>query len=533
MENQVLINGDNILDRNVFEYGVRDMYGCVYFSMHFNGATSGHLYSQYHWSSKNYGGCSTTTQSGWHSYWSDFFVDFGTEPQTVSQEFYEWFIANTTQTIENTFYIHTDSGRLEYQYEPGMTFADFINSPYNIDSLMYINDSGNININNALYGPFDYSAPNIVKPEYPIDKDAYYGLTMSGLKCDKYYLSGTWQLKDSLTLPSNTIQQSVTFTENILGTITSLTIYNNNNETYVEVNTESDDTYLVYTGTWENGSPIINFGTEPQTVSQEFYEWFTTNATQPNGHEIAGLYASGTNNLLYTWQELIDGGYIVVNNGVLTTPYDSSDAKNGAKNILTGDLYLPDDGTIKELGDDAFHLCSNLTAVYLPDGLTSIGWMAFAGTQIQNINLPQSITKVKASAFYGCNNLTTIYYNDYVMNMLSYVDFADDWNINMPEVNIVCLDATMSSNSMFAHGHIAGFHEFDPDMTWEEWINSDYNDGQYIVYNNEIYTYDLRYKLVDSSSGTTVKKSDKIKSMRRYTVIDMNPSGGHSAGSGN
>ena len=276
-----LINGDNILDRNVFEYGVRDMYGCVYFAMHFNGETSGHLYSQYHWSSKNYGGCSTTTQSGWHSYWSDFIVDFGNEPQTVSQEFYEWFTANATQQIEaSTFYIHTDNGQFEYQYESGMTFEDFINSPYNIDSSLYINQSGNISVNNAVYGPFDYVAPNIVKPEYPIDKDAYYGLAKSGLKCDKYYLSGQWQLKDSLTLPSNTIKQSVTFTENILGTITSLTIYNNNNETYIEVNTERNDTYLVYTGTWENGSPIINFGQETQSVSKEFYEWFIANATQ-------------------------------------------------------------------------------------------------------------------------------------------------------------------------------------------------------------------------------------------------------------
>ena len=508
-----LINGNNILDRNVFEYGVRDMYGCVYLAMHFNGATSGHLYSQYHWSSKSYGGCSITTQSGWHASWSDFIVDFGNEPQIVSKEFYEWFISNTsvyehvhnynqtntdsshlktnatctskavyyyscycgqngtetftsgnvdqtnhlsenlvttcisisdtqhqtnitcskcntvtssvnnnhnivddvcntcgyasviyvlsgkwlwnddafydineemtivqsinftvgnseyssmdyerrlysedgksgyinmlyydsdmvltfgyvdaifyevidfgsdsqsvsqefyewfvtnaTEIIEtSTFMIYTDSGTKEYQYEPGMTFNDFLNSKYNTGSNQLVLNDNKIIVNNAVNGPYLGSAPNVVKPEYPIDPDAYYAFdfTKNAVTCDKYYINGTWQFNENKLysiiydgVNTEGIVQNINFVSNgteftKIQTSISLKKIGGNGYLYY-VNTDGNVTIrtevygpgnsLEQSAQWSNDAyRIIDFGSEPQNVSKEFYEWFTANATQ-------------------------------------------------------------------------------------------------------------------------------------------------------------------------------------------------------------------------------------------------------------
>ena len=656
-----LINGDNILNRNVFEYGVRDMYGCVYFSMHFNGATSGHLYSQYHWSSKNYGGCSTTTQSGWHSYWSDFIVDFGNEPQTVSQEFYEWFISNTSpyvdenaiiplggtyyrganiynglDTIKNTATTVYNTGEAfpVPQYGDAYVYGDYIyayqqrgrdgidwDSSFNDDGwgvatinknqttygqiLSYINDKPVLYLDCLFYG----NNTIINSPEIPE--------TVISLSCTFYNSSIT----NAPLIPKSVTSLWRTFVncDNLANLPEGFTIHDTVIEMYgafigctllegnIVINSNPDNIMSIF--------ELVDFNQQNITLSGSSSMLDAIGNTGSNycsecngtclgicieGNLAPGLYQTGTNTMIYSWQYLLDHEYVFVENGILTTPWDEADGENGSEYVLDGDLVIPNNGSVTELGEYAFRMCYNLTGITIPNTVTEIGAMAFEGISADSITipssvkdlgfavfaysnfkeivleegiktigcgtfmdmwsletltlpstittigdhafarnkfttlyLPNSIRTIDYNAFLDCNNLTTIYYNDYVMNMLYYVDFADDWNANMPEVNIVCLDRTTTSNSMFAYGHIAGFHEFDPDMTWEEWINSDYNDGQYIIYNNEIYTYDYRYKLVDSSSGTTVKKSDKIKSMRRYTVIDMNPGAGHSAGGGN
>lgn len=74
---------------------------------------------------------------------------------------------------------------------------------------------------------------------------------------------------------------------------------------------KSKETLMTYAGltdeqassfatSYGDGIKTIDFGTEPQTVSAEFYDWLTANATQPmasvshNGEAIASLFAGQT-----------------------------------------------------------------------------------------------------------------------------------------------------------------------------------------------------------------------------------------------
>ena len=48
----------------------------------------------------------------------------------------------------------------------------------------------------------------------------------------------------------------------------------------------------------------------------------------------------------------------------------------------------------------------------IPDSVTTIADVAFAGSGITSITIPSSVTSIGIDAFYGCTSLTTIYYKE-------------------------------------------------------------------------------------------------------------------------
>lgn len=81
-------------------------------------------------------------------------------------------------------------------------------------------------------------------------------------------------------------------------------------------------------------------------------------------------------------------------------------AFHGCTNITT--VTLPD--TIEIIGNQAFGQCYNLREIVIPEGVTSIGSYAFTDCyKLTSITLPSTITELKTAVFQKCSSLDYLY----------------------------------------------------------------------------------------------------------------------------
>ncbi len=64
---------------------------------------------------------------------------------------------------------------------------------------------------------------------------------------------------------------------------------------------------------------------------------------------------------------------------------------------------------VTSIGYDAFHGCKNLTSINIPTSVTSIGYAAFYECEkLTSINIPNSVISIEGNTFHGCKKLTSI-----------------------------------------------------------------------------------------------------------------------------
>ncbi|MBQ4268587.1 MAG: leucine-rich repeat domain-containing protein, partial [Clostridia bacterium] len=84
---------------------------------------------------------------------------------------------------------------------------------------------------------------------------------------------------------------------------------------------------------------------------------------------------------------------------------------NAFKNASITSIIIPD--SVMSIGDDAFRGCSSLTNIVIPDSVTSIGSSAFDGCSgLTGVEIGDSVTSIGRSAFYNCSSLTSVYITD-------------------------------------------------------------------------------------------------------------------------
>ena len=111
-----------------------------------------------------------------------------------------------------------------------------------------------------------------------------------------------------------------------------------------------------------------------------------------------------------------DGIYYYIVNGNKVVVTFRNDVYSIYPDRYVGNVTIPStvtyNGTtysVTAIGSDAFHGCSGLTSVTIPNSVTSIGSSAFSEcTGLTSVTIPNSVTSIDSYAFYGCSSLTSV-----------------------------------------------------------------------------------------------------------------------------
>lgn len=97
----------------------------------------------------------------------------------------------------------------------------------------------------------------------------------------------------------------------------------------------------------------------------------------------------------------------------------NSASYSGVVNIPASVCHNGKTYTVKSIGNSAFYECSNLQSVNIPNSITTIGDWAFSGcSNLLSIPIPNSVTTIGYYAFQDCSNLQSVT----IPNSVTYIE---------------------------------------------------------------------------------------------------------------
>ena len=119
------------------------------------------------------------------------------------------------------------------------------------------------------------------------------------------------------------------------------------------------------------------------------------------------LYDKGTCGTNVNWVMTGDGTLTISGKGRISN-YDYNNSAPWAKCSAYIKCVVIKPG-VRGIGDYAFHDCSSLTSVTIPNSVTIIGSSAFYGcSSLTSVTIPNSVTSIGQSAFWSCSSLTDV-----------------------------------------------------------------------------------------------------------------------------
>ena len=91
-------------------------------------------------------------------------------------------------------------------------------------------------------------------------------------------------------------------------------------------------------------------------------------------------------------------------------------ANHAISKLTEGHVTIPSEAngyTVTEIGQSAFHECTNMTGISIPETVTSIADAAFSSCSgLTSVTLPNSVREIGSEVFFDCSALTSVVLSD-------------------------------------------------------------------------------------------------------------------------
>ena len=278
-----------------------------------------------------------------------------------------------------------------------------------------------------------------------------------------------------------------------------------------------------------------------------------TSITIPNSVTSIGIWAfydTGIYNNNSNW----DNGVLYIDNCLIDA---NSDVVKGSYTIKKGTRIIGDDAfhgcsgltsvtipnSVTSIGVDAFYNCSGLTSVTIPNSVTSIGSSAFSGCSgLTSVTIGNSVTSIGDGAFYGCSGLTSVIWNAkncedfssyssspfyYIRSNITSFTFGNEVEhipaylcYDMSKLTEMTIPKNVVSIDASAFLYCSGLTKVNYLGTVDKWVEFDFNysDSNPTYYakdlyiNNELLT-DVKITTADSIKKYAFYNCQSIKSV--------------------
>ena len=156
--------------------------------------------------------------------------------------------------------------------------------------------------------------------------------------------------------------------------------------------------------------------------------------------------------------------------------------------------------SVTSIGDDAFYICTNLINITIPNSVTSIGYRAFyLCKSLTNITIPDGVISIKNQTFYCCESLTRLIIPS---SVISIGDYAFHYCTNLTNITIPNSVTGIGDNAFYGCENLInitipnsvtsiGNDVFNGCISLTS-INVDSNNEKYMSDNGVLYTKDKK-----------------------------------------
>jgi len=150
--------------------------------------------------------------------------------------------------------------------------------------------------------------------------------------------------------------------------------------------------------------------------------WMGCSTTSTRARLATQLNYTTNNNTVAIAKYTGSGGAVIIPRSIAGLPVTS--ISNSAFHSCTRLASITIPNSVTSIGDRAFWLCDSLTSVIIPNSVTNIGAWAFVGnTHLTNVTIGTGVTRIGDSAFFNCTRLTGVTLPN---NVKSIGEFAFD-----------------------------------------------------------------------------------------------------------